>query len=185
MNALIFTEDNNLHITQQNGLRYNYDNVSKPNLGFDFDVIIYDNRDEYKVVNYDDTKPFDQQNREPLTDTDRDAIESFITNSEPPQGVSLADQHCGDLQSYVDDMVNDMCGQYRFNDMTQVVYSRREGSNHPFRSDARRVMEYADATYSIFFQVVNEIQSTREDYIKDFESYSNQIPTPITNNSLS
>ena len=42
MNQLIYTEDNNLHVTKPNGLRYQYENVEKPNLGFEFDVVIYD-----------------------------------------------------------------------------------------------------------------------------------------------
>ena len=55
MNQLIYTENNNLHITKPNGLRYEYKNVEKPNLGFEFDVIIYDMQEgEYKIVNYND-----------------------------------------------------------------------------------------------------------------------------------
>ena len=53
MNALIFTEDNNLHLTKPNGLRYQFENVDKPNLGFDFDVLVYDN-EEFKILSYDD-----------------------------------------------------------------------------------------------------------------------------------
>ena len=48
----------------------------------------------------------------------------------------------------------------------------------PFTSDARRVLEYYDAVLNIYINVANEIQSTREDVLKDFEEYQNQIPTP-------
>ena len=180
MNALIFTEDSNLHIIKENGLRFNFDNVPKPNLGFDFDVVIYDDRDEFKIVNYDDSKPFDDQERERLEDSERDAIEMYIRNSEPPQGVSLANQHCDDLQQTCDDRVNQMCGHYRFRNLEQVVYAGREGSNHPFRSDARKVMEYADGLWTIFIQIVDEIQSTREDHLRDVSHYIESLPTIVS-----
>ena len=57
MNAFIFTEDNNLHITKPNGLRFQFENVDKPNLGFEYDVVIYD-KEEFKILNYDDSKSF-------------------------------------------------------------------------------------------------------------------------------
>ena len=50
MNAFIFTEDNNLHITKPNGLRFQFENVDKPNLGFEYDVVIYD-KEEFKILN--------------------------------------------------------------------------------------------------------------------------------------
>ena len=64
MNQLIYTEDNNLHVTKPNGLRYQYENVEKPNLGFEFDVVIYDMQEgEYKIVNYNDDISFEEQEK--------------------------------------------------------------------------------------------------------------------------
>ena len=52
----------------------------------------------------------------------------------------------------------------------------REGSNHPARGNARRVLEYIDNTHNIYFQVRDEIFSTKEELLKDFEHYRRQIP---------
>ena len=60
MNALIYCENGNLTIRKPNGLEYRFDNVDKPDLGFDFDVLIYD-QIEVKVLKWEEGKPLDQQ----------------------------------------------------------------------------------------------------------------------------
>jgi hypothetical protein len=180
-NALVFTEDNNLHITKPNGLRYQFENVDKPNLGFDFDVVVYDN-EEFKIVKYDDTKHFDENKREPLTDTDRDAIETYISNSEPPTNVNLNNQIIDELNENIYRNIEEMAQQWRFRDFNETIYAGREGSNHPFRSDARTVMEYADSVNVILVQVMDEIVATREDHLRDFDYYINQFPQPTNPN---
>lgn len=184
MNALIFTEDNNLHITKPNGLRFHFENVDKPNLGFEYDVVIYD-KEEFKILNYDDSKSFDEQEKQPLEDSDRDAIENYIANSEPPHGISLNNQLVDDIYGYAQDKIMEMADRMRFKDINDATYAGREGSNHPFRSDARRVLEYADSVYMCLIQVTEEIQATREDHLKEVDEYANLIPTPFDSNMLS
>ena len=60
----------------------------------------------------------------------------------------------------------------------EVAFAGREGSNHPHRSNARRVMEYGDAVYNILDQITAEIIATREDIVKPVEEYSQHIPMP-------
>ena len=179
MNALVFTEDNNLHITKPNGLRYQFENVDKPNLGFDFDVIVYDN-EEFKIEKYDDEMPFDEQERKPLTETERNAIETYIENSEPPPNTSLNNQHIDELARTVYEYTEQQSQQYQFREFFECVYAGREGSNHPFRSDARVVMEYADSLNIIQCQIQDEIIATREDHLREMEYYKNQLPEPIS-----
>ena len=38
---LVYDHDNVLHITNDKGLRWNYDNPDKPTLGFDYDFLFY------------------------------------------------------------------------------------------------------------------------------------------------
>ena len=100
MNQLIYTEDNNLHVTKPNGLRYEYKNVEKPNLGFEFDVVVYDMQEgEYKIVNYNDDLPFAEQEKSALENSERDAIEDFINQSEPPNGMCLNNQFMSDIEN--------------------------------------------------------------------------------------
>ena len=186
MNQLIYTEENNLHVTKPNGLRYQYENVEKPNLGFDFDVVIYDMQEgEYKIVNYNDDIPFEQQERTALEDSDMDAIEQFINQSEPPTGMCLNDQFMSDIENATRERIEDCSNHYRFPSFAECVYAGREGSNHPFRSEARRVMEFADATWSICFSTQEEIMATREDHLKPIESYANEIPFPLSPTAVS
>ena len=74
---------------------------------------------------------------------------------------------------------------YRFENLNECVYAGHEGSNHSFRSEARRVLEFADAIWSICFQTIEEITATREDHLKPFEEYKNVLPDPMTPSSTS
>ena len=42
MNALIYTESGKLIIRKPNGLEWEYENVDQPELGFDYEVLVYD-----------------------------------------------------------------------------------------------------------------------------------------------
>jgi len=85
MNMFIYDENGNLIIRKPNGLEYTFENTDKPNLGFDFDVVVYDDI-EVKIVEWEDGKDFDAQQKINLNDTERDAIEQYIENSAPPEG---------------------------------------------------------------------------------------------------
>ena len=186
MNQLIYTEDNNLHVTKPNGLRYQYENVEKPNLGFEFDVVIYDMQEgEYKIVNYNDEIPFEEQEKTALDDSEMDAIEQFINQSEPPTGVCLNNQFMSDIENATRERINACSNHYRFEDFAECVYAGREGSNHPFRSEARRVLEFADAIWAICLQTQEEIMATREDHLKPFEEYVHILPEPVMPDNIS
>ena len=91
MNALIYTEDCKLIIRKPNGLEWEYENTDKPDLGFDFDVLIYQDI-EVKVLNWEEGKSFEEQEKTALEGSDKDAIELYIENAEPPLGYSLNKQ---------------------------------------------------------------------------------------------
>ena len=113
-----------------------------------------------------------------LNESEIDAIETYIDNSAPPDNVNLNNQYSQNLNNMCKVYVFQQCESYGFTDMLDVLASSREGSNHPLRSDARRVLEYYDAVWNVYVNVANEVNSTREDVLKDFEHYSSQIPTP-------
>ena len=179
MNALIYTENNQLIIRKPNGLEWDYDNVDKPELGFDYDVLVYDDI-EVVVENYDYSKSWDENEKRPLTSGEKKLIEQYIENSEPPIGVTLNNQYVNDMYQQVKMNIKEFTEKYGFDDLTEVTFAGREGSNHPHRSNARRVMEYADAQYVINDQIVNEIFATREDHLKSIDEYVSQLPVPAT-----
>ncbi len=177
MNMLIYCENGNLTIRKPNGLQYTFENTDKPELGFHYDVLIYDDI-ECKIIEWEDNKPFEEQKQIALNEEEIDAIESYIENSVPPENVSLNGQYSEDLNNQAKQYILEMCNAYGFAHEVEVLMAGREGSNHPYRSDARRVMEYVDAVWNVYVNVMNEIRQTREDTLKPFEDYSSQIPTP-------
>ena len=76
MNALIYCENGNLWIRKPNGLEWEHKNVDKPELGFEYDVLIYDDI-ECKVEKWNDEVELEQQDRLPLSETEKDAIEIY------------------------------------------------------------------------------------------------------------
>ena len=89
------------------------------------------------------------------------------------------------IENATRERIEDCSNHYRFPSFAECVYAGREGSNHPFRSEARRVMEFADATWSICFSTQEEIMATREDHLKPFEEYLHILPDPVTPDSIS
>jgi hypothetical protein len=96
MNAFIYDEKGTLFVRKPNGLEYDYTTVDKPAFDFDFDVIIYDDI-EVKIVNWEDGLSFDQQAKTALSNEEKDMIEQYIENSEPPMGHSLNSQFINNL----------------------------------------------------------------------------------------
>tara|TARA_B100002019_G_scaffold293269_1_gene319759 strand:- start:6525 stop:7115 length:591 start_codon:yes stop_codon:yes gene_type:complete len=175
---LVYSEDGVLHITKPNGLRYRFENVDPPELGFQYDVLVYADL-EVKVEKWDDERNFEQQDTITLTDEEKDACELYIENSEPPIGHSLNRQHIQQINETCHQYIDEVIMQYGFDCLNEVVYAGREGSAHPNRSLARRVTEYADAVWCCFVQVEDEINNTREDFLKSVEEYLTPIPTPL------
>lgn len=178
MNALIYNQDSRLTIRKPNGLEWDYDNVDKPDLGFDYEVLIYEDI-EVKILKWEDGKCFDDQEKEPISDSEKDAIELYIDNAEPPLGYNLNTQFINRLESVVIDYTNSTAQQYGMYDLNYANIAGREGSNHPRRADARRTLEYFDAIWSVFESVANEIQQTREDTLKPLDDYLAAFPDPM------
>ena len=177
MNMLIYCENGNLTIRKPNGLEWRHENVDKPELGFEYDVLIYDDI-ECKVEKWVEGVVLDEQDKLPLSEIEKDAIEAYISNAEPPNGVSLNQQFIGRIAEIVRSNSVSQAEKYGFDDMVEVLIASREGSAHPHRSNARRVLEYIDAVTNVAEGVYREIAITREDTLKSLEDYILQLPPP-------
>lgn len=177
MNALVYCENGNLFIRKPNGLEYTFENVDAPVLGFDFDVVIYDDN-KIKIKEWIMNKDFHEQEHIPLTEEECQMIESYIGNSEPPTGVTLQGQYAQRLYDFTHQQIEEMTKMYGFGSLIDVVAAGREGSNNPKRSDARRVLEYYDNVWFIFSEMENEIMSLREDHLRGFDYYLSRFPDP-------
>ena len=60
MNALIYCENGNLTIRKPNGLEWQHEQVDKPELGFEYDVLVYDDI-ECKVEKWVENVPLEEQ----------------------------------------------------------------------------------------------------------------------------
>lgn len=170
--ALIYDDRNNLVIIKESGLRIVYENVDKPNLGFEYEALVYD-RDEFKILELG--RDLDSSEKVPLEDSDRDSIEKFIDDAEAPDGVNLNNQYVDELYQMAKEQIQQLCFELRIENIYEATYIGREDSNHPARSDARRVLEYADSSYSVLEQITDEIFRTREDHLRDFDDYANNM----------
>jgi hypothetical protein len=177
MNMLIYCENGNLTIRKPNGLEWTHDRVDKPNLGFDFEVLIYDDI-EVKIPKWEDGKQFDDQDKIQLNDEEVDAIEQYIDNSVAPEGCTMGNQYSNQIATQAQDQINQQVDSYGFPDLMNVVAAAREGSNHPLRSDARRVLEYYDVMWNVYVGVMDEIRSTREDLLLPLDEYQSRFPQP-------
>jgi len=174
-NALVYCENRNLFIRKPNGLEYDFENVDKPALGFEFDVVVYDDM-EVKILEYNPSLRWEEQEIVELNDDEKEMCEQYIANSEAPEGVNLHNQITERLSNFVRSEHEECAMIYGFRDLQTVLIAGREGSNHPLRGNARRVLEYIDNTHSIFYNVTDEIFATKEDLLKDFDHYRRQIP---------
>jgi len=177
MNALIYTEESKLIVRKPNGLQYDFENVDRPELGFDFDVLVYDDI-EVKILEWKEDLDFNDQDKVALTDEEKGEIERYIENSEPPLGYNLNTQYVNKLEEIVYSNIGVVANHYDFPSLFEAVYAGREGSNHPFRANARRVLEFADTSWRVYSQVSIEINQTREDTLKSFEDYAQAFPSP-------
>ena len=179
MNALVYCEFGNLFVRKPNGLEWRHESVDAPELGFEYDVLIYDDI-ECKIEKWEEGQPLEAQERLPLTEAEKDAVESYIENAEPPIGVSLNQQYCQRLNDVARNNTIQQCERYGFDDMIEVLLAAREGSAHPHRSNARRALEYADAVASVSEGLMKEIATTREDTLRPLEDYIMQLPSQST-----
>ena len=177
MNALIYCENGNLFVRKPNGLEWRHEQVDRPELGFEYEVLIYDDI-EYKIEKWNTELPMEEQDRLPLSESDKDSIEAYIENCEPPQGVNLNNQFISRIANVVHSNEETQAIKYGFDNIVEVLIASREGSAHPHRSNARRVLEYIDALANVAEVVYREISITREDTLKPLEDYLMQLPPP-------
>lgn len=165
---LIYDHENVLHITNEKGLRWNYDKADKPQFTFDYDYLFYIKEDNlYEIEINDSTKI--------MSDEQKAEIEEYINLLEPPLSLTLAKQYIDDIRNETRDrvlnalsMVND---HVSFHDRGDLMIAGREGSQDPRRQTARRVMEFQDFAYGLSERIIEELKETLDEDLKDFNHY--------------
>ena len=175
MNCFIYDFEGNLKITKSNGLQYVIEKSDKPELGFNYDMIVYE-QEEFKIVNFDPETPIDEQKVE-LNESEKDEIETFILNSVPPVGYDLNTQYVDRLFEECERKQNESFRGLGFNEPYYVFMAGRDGSNHPKRLEARECLEFYDVLWNQFEMTKELISQTREDHLQDYGYYQHSLPT--------
>jgi hypothetical protein len=169
---LIYDHDNVLHITNERGLRWNYDKADKPQFSFDYDFLFFiSHEDMYEIELGDDSLE--------ITDEQKAEIEEYVNLCEPPLSMTLAKQYVDDIQnetlSRIDIIVEDIKEACRFIDRADMAIAGREGSQDPRRQIARRVMEWMDFAHGLSERIGEELRQTLDEDLKDFNHYSESV----------
>lgn len=179
MIAFIYDQDNSLKLRDSRGLKWEYQQADAPQLGFDYDFLVYDDQKIKIILEKDKEGNVTGENITDLTNDEIDAIENYVMGAEPPEGTTLNNQYANDLFDATNNHINEMCHRMRFPNIHEVMVAGREGSNHPFRSNARRVLEFYDQAWQIFEQLKNQIMSAPEDQLHEFEYYIRESLRPV------
>ena len=165
---LIYDHENVLHITNEKGLRWNYDKADKPQFTFDYDYLFYIEEDNLYEIEINDST-------EIMSDEQKAEIKEYINLLEPPLSLTLAKQYIDDIRNETKDrvlnalsMVND---HVSFHDRGDLMIAGREGSQDPRRQTARRVMEFQDFAYGLSERIIEELKETLDEDLKDFNHY--------------
>ena len=184
MIAFIYTQDNTLRLRDQRGLKWEYEQADAPVLGFDYDYLVYDDQKIKIILEKDKDGNVTGEKITDLTNDEIDAIENYVMSAEAPDGVSLNNQFANELYDFTGQNIHEMCNRMRFPSIQECMVAGREGSNHPFRSDARRCLEFYDQAWQIFEQLKNQIMTAPEDQLQDFQYYMRESLRPVNTEFL-
>ena len=169
---LVYDHDNVLHITNEKGLRWNYDRADKPQFGFDYDYLFY--------VPVDDTYEFELNGeKEPLNQEAQEEIKEYIKLCEPPLELTMSKQFIEDIQDHVrgrQRRTMENLGFFEFENTVEIMIAGREGSNDPRRQIARRFLDWNDFLIGTAYRICEEINATVDEDLKEFDDYCNEIP---------
>ena len=170
---LVYDHNNVLHLTNERGLRWNYDRADKPQFSFDYDFLFYIPQDNVLEIELNEEKIS-------LSDENISEIEEYIKLCDPPTSISLAKQFIEeiriDVTNRVDHVRNKIHEVTNFKSRADIMIAGREGSNDPRRQIARRYMEWVDFAHGISERLQEELRKTLDEDLREVEHYLDQMP---------
>tara|TARA_B100001248_G_scaffold15187_1_gene10136 strand:+ start:1525 stop:2163 length:639 start_codon:yes stop_codon:yes gene_type:complete len=170
---LVYDDNNVLHITNERGLRWNYEKTQKPQFGFDYDNLFYNPFSE--ETNY---TLGDEQHE--LSEENIQEIEEYIKLCDPPSTINMQKQIIEDLGNEVEDRLSHLQNgieEIGFRNTAQLVIASREMSNDPRRQIGRRILDWMDFINGVYYRLQEELNQTLEIDLKDYDFYVNQLPS--------
>ena len=170
---LVYDADNVLHITNEKGLRWNYEKTQKPQFGFEYDFLFYNPFDDEKhfILNDEEVQLEEEAIQE---------IEEYIRLCDPPAEITLQTQFIEDLQEDVQGRINrvfELMDSAGFTNTAELLIASREMSNDPRRQIGRRILDWVDFINGVNYRIREELQATIEVDLKPFDDYLNQLPS--------
>lgn len=169
---LVYDTDNVLHITNDKGLRWNYDKTQKPQFGFEYDCLFYNPFENEQIFILNDEEHL-------LSDESIQEIEEYIKLCDPPSQINLQNQYIEDLDDEVESRIGHLLAEASvvgFNNTSSLVIASREMSNDPRRQIGRRVLDWMDFLNGVNYRTKEELRATLETDLKDFDHYLDQLP---------
>ena len=169
---LVYDTDNVLHITNDKGLRWNYDKTQKPQFGFEYDCLFYNPFENEQIFILNDEEHL-------LSDESIQEIEEYIKLCDPPSQINLQNQYIEDLDDEVENRIGHLLAEASvvgFNNTSSLVIASREMSNDPRRQIGRRVLDWMDFLNGVNYRTKEELRATLETDLKDFDHYLDQLP---------
>ena len=170
---LIYDHDNVLHITNEKGLRWNYDKADKPQFSFDYDYLFYIEQDACFEIELG-------ENTSEITDEQKSEILEYINLLEPPLKLTLARQYIDDLHEQTIKRIEHIYQEVgesvcKFTCKADVMIAGREGSQDPRRQVARRIMEWCDFAHGLCERIVEELKQTLDEDLKEYPFYEENL----------
>ena len=169
---LVYDTDNVLHITNDKGLRWNYDKTQKPQFGFEYDCLFYNPFENEQMFILNDEEHL-------LSDESIQEIEEYIKLCDPPSQINLQNQYIEDLDDEVENRIGHLLAEASvvgFNNTSSLVIASREMSNDPRRQIGRRVLDWIDFLNGVNYRTKEELRATLETDLQDFDHYLDQLP---------
>ena len=166
---LVYDDNNTLHLRNERGLRWSYERTDRPELGFDFDYLFYNPpEDQCYELNGE---------AQPLSQEQLDQVKEYISLSEPPDVITLQDQHIGDLKDHINQQLDGILDDLGYHGWVEVMLVGREGSQDPYRAESRRVLEFRDWIFQTFYRLEEEIRLTVDADLLSLDAYIQKLPT--------
>ena len=129
-------EDGTLRIENALGLRWQLNDVSKPEFTFSYDALSVTEQHAVRRVG---------GSVYPLAEAEAGEVRDFVRNQSPPAGITLQRQVVADLRAFAHGLINSVVSQLEYEGLLDVMITARDGSTDLYAEEARRVLTYVDA----------------------------------------
>jgi hypothetical protein len=162
-------EEGTLRIENALGLRWQLNDVGKPEFTFSYDALSVTEQHAVRRVG---------GSVYPLGEVEAGEVKEFVRNLCPPAGVTLHRQLAADLRAFAHGLINSVVTQLEYEGLLDVMITGREGSTDLYAEEARRVLTYVDAVWNAYYGLAAQIRNTPDAELTSAKEYAEMMPFP-------